>query len=559
VGKKLANSWGLYDMAGNVEEWCHDGYQFAQGTTLLINPVGMDSGPGRALRGGDFTLPPKTLRAAFRRDGFATGRYINDGFRCGRTIFENSPNEAPMAQGDTALTIINAGVDIEVLANDEDADGDEVIVLSVGAAAHGTASQNATGRVHYQPMKDHAGSDAFTYEISDGKGGKGSATVTVIIENKINGKPMAQEDTAKTAQNTAIEINVLSNDLDAEGDALAVSGVGLASYGTATKTAMGTVQYQPQADYSGTDSFIYTVSDTKGGSALGLVTVTIAPEGVPGTWEPIPKGTFSMGSPMGEPGRQTNETQHLVTLSHDFEIMSTEVTQGLFAALMGFNPSEFKACGNDCPVEKVSWHMAAAYCNALSEQMGYAPCYSCSGSGSSASCHESAAFNGKQIYACPGYRLPTEAEWEYAYRAKTATAYYDGLKEPHVLGCQEDAKINALGWYCGNSMVSYWGCEDGSETGDPSCYGPHPVGKKLPNVWGLYDMTGNVWEWCHDGYLKNLGTAALTDPVGPSSTEGVIRGGSWNLTALNLRGAYRWSISRTIRWNDIGFRCARSL
>jgi len=159
-------------------------------------------------------------------------------------------------------------------------------------------------------------------------------------------------------------------------------------------------------------------------------------------------------------------------------------------------------------------------------------------------CQEAAAYIGQKIYDCPGYRLPTEAEWEYAYRAGTTTAYYNGANDPSACSCSPvDTNANAIGWYCGNA---------GNTT--------HPVGQKQANAWGLYDMAGNVWEWCHDWFQSSLGSSAVTDPWGsPSGSYWVVRGSSWSRFAYFLRAARRASSTPpTHRLNDLGFRCSRT-
>jgi len=254
-------------------------------------------------------------------------------------------------------------------------------------------------------------------------------------------------------------------------------------------------------------------------------------------WCQIPGGCFVMGSPKFEKCRNPDETLHAVKLTKKFEIMDTSVTQSQYQNLMGYNPSSHTTCGSDCPVEMVSWHEAAAYCNILSQKKGLTQCYGCAGSKKYVSC--SSKYTGSNIYQCPGYRLPTEAEWEYAYRAGTTTPFYNG----QITSCTtKDPNADAIGWYTANSGGKL-----------------HPVKKKLPNKWGLYDLGGNVYDWTNDWYLKDLGTTAASDPAGPSTgLTPVFRGGSWYCYPRTLRGARRSSYTPTLRYNYLGFRCVRS-
>jgi len=230
----------------------------------------------------------------------------------------------------------------------------------------------------------------------------------------------------------------------------------------------------------------------------------------------IPSGSFMMGSPSSESGRKDDETQHRVTLTKDFYLMKHEVTQGEYEALMGKNPSEFSWCGSNCPVENVSWYDAVAYANALSDKEGLTRCYSGSGD------------NIRWDKSCNGYRLPTEAEWEYAARAGAPTKYAGS------------GDVDEVAWYKDNSGQY-----------------PHPVGQKKPNAWGLYDMSGNVYEWVWDWKGSYSGDA--TNPTGPSSgSSRVERGGSSFSVSRYLRVAERYSDSPGLRQLDLGFRLART-
>lgn len=261
-------------------------------------------------------------------------------------------------------------------------------------------------------------------------------------------------------------------------------------------------------------------------------------------WVTINPGTFQMGSPTTEKCRIAKyETQHQVTLNNKFEIQDTEVTQGQFFSMMGYNPSNAPYCGESCPVEHLSWHEAVAYCSRLSYKAGLTACSSCTGSGKNLTCQEVPSYSGQKIYLCPGYRLPTEAEWEYAYRAGTKSAFYNGGITNCYSGSGMDPNAEKIAWYKYNS---------GGDT--------HQVGQKKPNAWGLYDMAGNVWEWCHDWYQEDLGASSVTDPWGPSTGYyRLMRGGSWFRYPYELRAAYRYAHGGSSRHGSAGFRCVRTL
>ena len=271
----------------------------------------------------------------------------------------------------------------------------------------------------------------------------------------------------------------------------------------------------------------------------------------------IPAGSFQMGSPSSEPGRDDDETQHRVRITRDFYLQAHEVTQGEWRSLMGNNPSNFSSCGSDCPVDRVNWYEAVAYANALSEREELEACYRVSGRSGAPGGLCSGGYDaceGEFLYAsvsfvgldCEGYRLPTEAEWEYAARAGTTTAWHCGARE----SC-----VDRIAWYSDNSS---------SRT--------HPVGEMRPNDWDLYDMSGNVFEWVWDWYESDYYTTSpARDPLGPVGGQTrVYRGGYWGVIARSdgsfydgasrVRSANRRSnYGPGWKGNAHGFRLARTV
>jgi formylglycine-generating enzyme required for sulfatase activity len=220
----------------------------------------------------------------------------------------------------------------------------------------------------------------------------------------------------------------------------------------------------------------------------------------------IPPGMFVMGSPFGEPGRGQDENLHSVILTRGFWISDHEVTQGEYEALMGNNPSTFRG-DPDLPVESVTWHDAVNYCSRLTER------------------ERSAG----RITAQQAYRLPTEAEWEYSARSGTTSLRYGNLMD--------------IAWYSDNS-------------GGKS----QPVRQKIPNNWGLYDMLGNVAEWCSDR-KGAYPSGTVTDPeaLNLATTARVIRGGYFVLGGGACRSAARFSSGPSDSGNGVGFRPVLSL
>jgi formylglycine-generating enzyme required for sulfatase activity len=226
------------------------------------------------------------------------------------------------------------------------------------------------------------------------------------------------------------------------------------------------------------------------------------------TFQLIPAGTFVMGSPIDELGRGTDESQYTVTLTESFYMQTTEVTQGQWEMLMNDNPSNFIDCGLNCPVEYISWEEAETFIINLNAM----------GEGS--------------------YTFPTEAQWEYAARSGSNKAFANG----DISNVSTDSNLDAMGWYSSNANSI-----------------PHAVAQKQANAWGLFDMHGNVSEWCND-WSDTYPTGSVTDPGGPSSgSSRVFRGGSYGSFANYCRSAHRGSYSPGGRIANIGLRLSRTL
>ena len=250
---------------------------------------------------------------------------------------------------------------------------------------------------------------------------------------------------------------------------------------------------------------------------------TLRVKGIDYVFRWCPAGEFTMGSPKSEEGRFDNEVQHKVTLTRGFWILECEVTQGMWRSVMGTTVQDQRekadkkeesllGVGSDYPMYYVSWEESAEFCRRLS------------------------GLCGEEIV------LPTEAQWEYACRAGTTASLYTG--EIEILGKNNAPALDAVSWYAGNSSVDYSGGEvdegcnsrnwlERQYSGSPS--GTHRVKLKKANAWGLYDMIGNVFEWCSD-WSGGYPDGPASDPVGPSGGScRVVRGGSWYSFASDCR------------------------
>lgn len=313
-----------------------------------------------------------------------------------------------------------------------------------------------------------------------------------------------------------------------------------------------------------------------------------------GGWCRIPAGCFVMGSPDAEPCRDdesNDEDQHRVILTRDFELQKYETSVSEFliyylGKLGGPNPKVGGSCnktkGRPCPMTELSWLQAVAVCDALNldqhlnsetscyEKTPFEPaiacddtdnpcegdnqlcvCWSMSPAGCAMQCVEyklKQAFE-NDISLCSGYRLPTEAEWEYAYRAGTNSAFYSG-SNPGPSQCSDCPPGQA-------TDIAQYLCYE-IEAGNRDY--PQPSGGRTANRWGLYDLAGNANEWTFDAFTQNLGSSPATNPQGPKSgTQRVTRGGHLGDHAKRIRAASRSSFPAAQTARRLGLRCARSL
>jgi formylglycine-generating enzyme required for sulfatase activity len=386
--------------------------------------------------------------------------------------------------------------------------------------------------------------------------------------------PDAADDAYATLVNKPLDVaapGVLANDTAQMGGVLTAVKVSGPTRGALVLNADGSFTYTPRAGFVGVDSFTYKASEGQAESEPVTVTITVIGEAgdylvidlsggssaasypvsyrsVPpaGGWTDeykttklvlrrIPAGSFMMGSPKDELGRWDDETLHRVTLSKDFYVGVFEVTQKQWERVMGTWPSVFKNASyrNARPVEQVSYDDIRG-----------------SGAGSkwpATNAVDAGSFLGRlRTKTGLDFDLPTEAQWEYACRAGTTTALNSGKNLTDIYNCPNMAEVGRY-WYNGGKDYS---------TGGDTSRGTAKVGSYKPNRWGLYDMHGNVYEWCLDWFQPTLGSSVQTDPRGAASgTDRARRGGSWGFSAGRWRSANRdGGNPPSGRYGDLGFR-----
>ena len=494
IGQFSANPWGFFDMHGNVWEWVHDWKANYPGGALT-DPVGPASGSLRVRRGASWSGGGAGLRSARRYSNPPSHRNFDVGFRVGFQA----------VQPDTA------DPEVELFGGAGFTHEAGQAWAEPGAAGHDVRDGNLTDAITITGTVDvnTTGTYLLTYTVVDAAGNTGTATRTVTV-----------------ADSTAPAITLL-------GDAGVTHFKGLTWVdpgATATDTLDGnlsdTITRTGTVDVNttGVYTLTYLVSDAAGNEANVTRTVNV---GLPAThatdlnatvsldmiW--VQPGTFVMGSPTTETGRQADrETEHNVTLTQGFYLGKYEVTQAQYEAVMGFNPSEFNATSNgDRPVEDLNWTEALGFCEQLTIRER----------------------NAGRIPTDWAYVLPTESQWEYACRAGTTTVYSWG----------DDINSSHANYH----WAGDW--NTGSE-----CKQTRDVGQYGPNPWGFFDMHGNVWEWTADWFAAAYPTDNPTiDPTGPASgSHRVKRGGSWFNVGAPLRSAQRFSNPPSYRTNRVGFR-----
>ena len=494
VGLKKPNPWGLHDMHGNVAEWCSDwfGEKLSGGT----DPVGPEGGSGRVLRGGSWARYPVTCRSA-NRDYDVPSSCMLLGFRVARSQSVASAQPAAVTNSKSADAQIFS---VPKLLKPQ-SDGAVDATYNAAWKAYELGVQAATEKL----------AAVMTGQFEEAVE-KGDLELAEMWEAQINS--LKQNGTVAMAKLPVDAVDAAQKSYEASKAKLKVEYDTLVKEYTKKKNLTRARQLRDEID-----NLLKPRDDSPSPEANSIGMKLIE----------IPAGKFTMGSPAGEKDHQPDEGQVAVKLTKPFGLGKTEVTQGQWQQVMGTEPwkgQDYVQADKDCPATYVSFFDAVEFCETLTDLERKA---------------------GK-LKANEEYRLPTEAEWEYACRAGTTTAFSFG----------DESKLDSHSWWGGFDFEALKAgkYEAGPGNAAREQYA-HKVGFTKPNPWGLYDMHGNVAEWCSDWFGEKL--SGGTDPVGPEGgSNRVYRGGGWRNYPGGCRSAYRPSYDPSDRSCDLGFRVARS-
>ncbi|MCH2212840.1 MAG: bifunctional serine/threonine-protein kinase/formylglycine-generating enzyme family protein [Fuerstiella sp.] len=534
VGKKKPNPWGLFDMHGNVYEWCQDRYgTYPDGP--VTDPMVPASGSTAVRRGGGWSYYASACSSSYRISNWPDKRPSALGFRVVLSPAAQEHTGAMSSRRSTSHSSSHVGAyGHPAVATQVKFTGQPGMVIgwkvSDGWANDQLISgsrfdfpQNAVYQLKFTgfsmegyeglqlyPTLEVRGTDPNTREYLEHSVVPVEVTeedLEHVIHNNMVTKVIYLPDPKHQSRAIAAVETLISTRLapgidpvqqaERMGSILVVLRFGNKDLEmpTAVMAANGTFATEDSGD-TGAERKRLADQDTSDQQTDPVKTNSIGMQ-----LKFLPGGTFSMGSDSGD----SDERLHQVTLTQPFYMGVSEVTQEQYERVMGTNPSHFK--GAKHPVEQVSWDDAVSFCRMLSSLPA-------------------------EKSAGRVYRLPTEAEWEYACRAGTTTEYSFS---------DRDSRLDEYAWFADNS---------GKTT--------HPVGRQRANGWGLYDMHGNVWEWCSDWYGE-YPSGSVRNPSGPSSGSfRVFRGGCWFYAARNCRSANRDNSAPDDRYRDLGFRLVLS-
>ena len=593
IGQKKPNAWGLYDMHGDIWEWCLDCYGDYPASSVTDPVVSSGDESIRIIRGGSWYYDAKYCRSAYRGSNYPSSADRDGGFRLALTVVSGKDITIPLS--DTVnLDMIWIEPGTFIMGSPEDeldrspSETQHQVTLTQGywmGKFEVTQAQYET--VMGTNPSYYKGADLPVERVNWSESMEFCAKLTAI-ERESGRLPEGYEYTVPTEAQweyacragTTTALNSGKNlskgeqcpEMDEVGwytynskynDNMTTHPVGqklpnawglydmhgnvwewcLDWYGTYPAAAVidpmgldtgsnrvnrgASVAYEAWACRSAARNRPPDGRYIDAGFRVALTPIYVSKnitiplsEDVNLRMIWIEPGTFMMGSPEDELGRKDNETQHQVTLSQGYWLGKYEITQAQYEAVMGTNPSYYK--GANLPVECVSWYDAKEFCSKLTDlemEAGRLP---------------------------EGYRytLPTEAQWEYACRAGTTTALNSGKNLSDEEQCSE---MDEVGWYWYNAGIKSY---------EKGLICTRAVGQKMPNAWGLYDMHGNVAEWCADFY-EDYPASAVVDPTGPDAgIERVARWGSWWNYAWGCRSAYRGSDAPDAKYTNLGFRVA---